>query len=756
MHTLNQDCDLRDSVFTRLSLLRATLEGNITSNAQLVQGLVASISAEPDLSTEKFAKLAQYLFKGRSQLRNIGAAPDLVIRYMYPLEGNEAAIGLNYREHAKQLKAVLQARDTRNLIFDGPVDLVQGGQGFIARIPVFLENKADKERAFWGMISAVIDVNQLYKASGLLDIKEEFDIAIRGKDSLGKVGEVFFGIDQIFDQHPVLLDISLPNGSWQMAAIPKGGWFAAREGNVLFRFGLILSGILILLPLILIGKFYQQNRDSEIRLRALFVMSPVGIALNDYATGKFIEINDALLAPTGYSREELLSLAYWDITPQDYAVDEEQQLESLQATGSFGPYRKEFMRRDGKRYPVQLNGIVIYDASGRKLIWSIVEDISERIQAEQALRESQERYRRLVEDIGDKFVIYSHKALTGEVTYVSSGMEKLFGLSKDRTIGKSWDSIINWYPESRERAHSIITQFVTGDIDFIQFDMHFIHPDGNERTILVSCHSATDRNDDLAIEGIVEDITERKAAEQALIAAQHEAERANKAKSKFLSSMSHELRTPLNAVLGFSQLMELEGVNDRHLRYVKEIKNAGTHLLALINEVLDLARIESGRLDLKLEPVEVCPIIEECLSLVRTQADKLDIQLTHASMPDEVLYTDQIRFKQIILNLISNAVKYNRKGGKVHIESRRSDSPGYLKIIVTDTGIGIATHKMVELFQPFNRLDAANSGIEGTGIGLSITRQLVELLGGTVGVESELGVGSTFWFELPVKRVADN
>jgi PAS domain S-box-containing protein len=756
LHWRNQERDLRDAVFTRLSLLRATLEGNIASNAQLVQGLAASISAEPDLSTGKFEQLAQYLFKGRSQLRNIGAAPDLVIRYMYPLEGNEAAIGMNFRDHPKQLEAVLQARDSGNLIFDGPVDLVQGGQGFIARLPIFLdENKADTEKVFWGVISAVIDVEQLYAASGLPGLAQEFDIALRRNDALDK-GKVFFGMSRVFDQYPVLLDVSLPNkDSWRMAAIPKGGWSAASGSSIFFRLGLVLAAILILLPLIAIGRFHQKNRDSETRLRTLFVMSPIGIALNDYTTGKFIEFNDALLTPTGYQRSELLDLTYWDITPQDYAADEALQLEILQATGRFGPYRKEYIRKDGSRYPVQLNGVVIQDVSGRKLIWSIIEVITDLMQAEQALKDSRERYQRLVEDIGDKFVIYSYKAITGEIVYVSGGIDKVFGVSREEAIGKFWNQIVNWYPDSLKYGYFIINQIAQGKMDFVQFEMSFVHPDGNERTILVSTHPADDADGDLRIEGIAEDITERKADEQALVNARREAERANKAKSKFLSSMSHELRTPLNAILGFSQLMELEGLNNPHLKYIREIKNAGAHLLALINEVLDLARIESGRIELKPEPVEILSLIEECMNLVRMQADKLDVQLTHTGLAGRVLHADRVRLKQVILNLISNAVKYNRQGGKVHIEARESENHGCLRIVITDSGIGIAAHKMAELFQPFNRLDAVNSGIEGTGIGLSITRQIVELMGGIVGAESELGVGSTFWFELPVKELPE-
>ena len=754
MHARNHERELRVSVFNQLSLLRAKLEGYITSNVQLVQGLAASISVEPDLSTEKFTQLARYLFNDRSQLRNIGAAPDLVIRYMYPLQNNEAAVGLDYRDHPAQLRAALRARDSGNLLFDGPVDLVQGGQAFIARIPVFLSGsngQPSQEKAFWGIISAVIDIDRLYFASSLKDFADEFDIAIRTDESYDPAGNVFLGDAKIFDQHPVLLDISLPSGSWQMAAVPKEGWAEAANNLFWFRGGLGLIGLLILLPLIAIGRFELKKRDSETRLRALFDMSPVGIALNDYKTGRFLEINDALLVSSGYSRSEMLTMTYKDITPTDYAALDQEQLEDLQAKGHFGPYQKEYIRKNDGRYPVQLNGVVIYDAAGRKLVWSIVEDISSRIQAERALRESQEKYQRLVEDIGDQFVIYSHRAVTGEVTYVSGGIQKMFGLAKDDVIGKSWDGIIKWLPEYRERAQAIIQQIIEGKLGFTQFDLSFIHPGGDLRTIRVSCHPVTASAGELSIEGIVEDITERKTAERALITARHEAERASKAKSEFLSSMSHELRTPMNAILGFSQLLEMEDLSEAHQKYVQEIKNAGFHLLALIDEILDLAKIEAGRIDLRPEPVDVGVLVQECIALVKNLADKMEVTIHSTGLTGQVLQADRIRFKQVMLNLISNAIKYNRSGGQIHVDAKESDQTGYLRIRVTDTGVGIAAAKIAELFQPFNRLDAANSDIEGTGIGLSLTRRVVELMGGTIGVESKLGVGSTFWFELPME-----
>ncbi len=258
--------------------------------------------------------------------------------------------------------------------------------------------------------------------------------------------------------------------------------------------------------------------------------------------------------------------------------------------------------------------------------------------------------------------------------------------------------------------------------------------------------------------GVVHDITSRKKAQQALIDARDEADRANRAKSEFLSSMSHELRTPLNAILGFSQLMEMDdALPEEHKENVQEIIKAGEHLLVLINEVLDLAKVESGRVELSLEPVEVCAIIAECLPLVDALANKRSIMLSHMGLQGVMVRADRMRLKQALLNLISNAIKYNRDGGSVHIEVQEADQPEKhgLRIRVTDTGPGIPKERLNQLFQPFNRLSAENSGVEGTGIGLTITRRIVEMMGGSVGVESEVGKGSTFWIELPMESAPD-
>lgn len=236
----------------------------------------------------------------------------------------------------------------------------------------------------------------------------------------------------------------------------------------------------------------------------------------------------------------------------------------------------------------------------------------------------------------------------------------------------------------------------------------------------------------------------------ALMEAKETAEHANQAKSDFLSSMNHELRTPMNAILGFGQLLEYDdSLSNEQQESVHEIIKAGDHLLTLINEVLDLAKIEAGHIELSLEPVEACSVIEECLSLINPLASKRNITITHKGTKGKVLHADRTRLTQVILNLLSNAIKYNRDNGSITL-SVESMSNENIRICIQDTGFGISEEHLKELFKPFNRAGAKNSDIEGTGIGLTITQRLVELMGGAINVKSEVGIGSTFWIELPL------
>jgi signal transduction histidine kinase/CheY-like chemotaxis protein len=245
---------------------------------------------------------------------------------------------------------------------------------------------------------------------------------------------------------------------------------------------------------------------------------------------------------------------------------------------------------------------------------------------------------------------------------------------------------------------------------------------------------------------------ERRTAQ--LAASRDEAERANQAKSEFLSRMSHELRTPMNAILGFGQLLERSSAVPLANRgWVREIVVAGEHLLELINDVLDLARVESGKFTVSPEPVALRPLIEECLTLLRPLAEADGVRLLEASRHCDVqMRADRTRLKQVLLNLLSNAVKYNRRNGSVNVVcvAELSGTVPTVCVRVSDTGAGLTREQTARLFVPFERLEADQQRIEGTGIGLALSKRLVEAMGGAIGVESTPGSGSTFWVRLPL------
>jgi signal transduction histidine kinase/CheY-like chemotaxis protein len=243
---------------------------------------------------------------------------------------------------------------------------------------------------------------------------------------------------------------------------------------------------------------------------------------------------------------------------------------------------------------------------------------------------------------------------------------------------------------------------------------------------------------------------EVQAARAQLELAKSVAEKANLAKSDFLSSMSHELRTPLNAILGFAQLLEAGSPPPTPAQTLRlqQIVKAGWYLLELINEILDLAMVESGKLSLSREPVSMREVMLECQAMIEPQAQQHDIKLTFLPFDHSwFAFADRTRVKQVFINLLSNAIKYNREHGTVEVKCTES-TPGRLRISIEDSGEGLSAEKLTQLFQPFNRLGQEAGGEEGTGIGLVVTKQLIDLMGGTIGVESTVGTGSVFWIEL--------
>ncbi|MGB2890078.1 MAG: ATP-binding protein, partial [Candidatus Acidiferrales bacterium] len=274
--------------------------------------------------------------------------------------------------------------------------------------------------------------------------------------------------------------------------------------------------------------------------------------------------------------------------------------------------------------------------------------------------------------------------------------------------------------------------------------------DGRVIQVAVSSHLAELKGRRVAVV-VAEDITERKRTEEALVRAKEEAERATHLKDQFLSTMSHELRTPLNAILGFSELLSDErygSLNERQGRYIGHIHTSGRHLLRLINDILDLSKIEAGRFELAIESVRLDYAFDEIMSAMGPLAEKKSQTLFQHAEPGLSLRADATRLKQALMNLVGNAIKFTPQGGRVELTARRVDRQ--VRIEVSDTGPGIPPEEQKRIFEAFYRLRRPGEATEGTGLGLAITQRLIELHGGQLGLESQLDRGSCFYFSLPV------
>jgi PAS domain S-box-containing protein len=340
-------------------------------------------------------------------------------------------------------------------------------------------------------------------------------------------------------------------------------------------------------------------------------------------------------------------------------------------------------------------------------------------------------------------------AAAGRVNFVSDHITTMLGYSVDEWLSAPDFWLTKVHLDDREPFERVLARGA-GTQDEGTDVYRMTAKDGREVWSESQMRVMRDSNGvALGVRGVSMDITERKRAEEELKAAKDEADRANHAKSEFLSRMSHELRTPLNAILGFAQLLQMNALDAKQTQSVNHILKGGRHLLSLINEVLDISRIEAGGISLSLEPVAVGPALQEILDQMRPLAQARGIELRNESLNcDWHVMADRQRLKQVLLNLVSNAVKYNRDGGTVTL-SCQLDDKGQGTLQVKDTGPGLCDDEIARLFVPFERLGAAKSGIEGTGIGLALSKRLVEAMEGRIGVQSAVGQGSTFWLELP-------
>ena len=482
---------------------------------------------------------------------------------------------------------------------------------------------------------------------------------------------------------------------------------------------------------------------------AVFVIDAAGVHVySNQASTQLLGIEpDVQLSADDMARAHPLFLAGTD------DVDSSQRALIVRALAGESVYAQgaELARPDGTTVLVEMWASPITDEHGDVIYAAVVcNDIGDRRTREIALqtaehemtikRQTEANLRALLDGAPDGIVVVDDD---GVMRLVNRQTEALFGYDRDELLGQPIEMLV---PDRVRGHHPTLRNAYRVDAEprlmGTGFELRGRRRDGTEFPAEVALAPIQTVQGHF-VSAAVRDVTVQHLARA-------EIRRANTAKDEFLSRMSHELRTPLNAILGFGQLLRMDSLEPDQIDSVDHIVAAGSHLLGLINEVLDLSTVESGSMRLSLEPVHARGVADEAIGMLRPLAEKRSIRIVlDESGLDVHVQADRQRLKQVVVNLLANAVKYNRYGGEVRVETEIRE-PGRLRVAVTDTGIGIEEADLGRLFQPFERLSAGQSLVEGTGLGLALTRHLVHAMGGDVGVTSRVGEGSTFWVELPL------
>jgi PAS domain S-box-containing protein len=497
----------------------------------------------------------------------------------------------------------------------------------------------------------------------------------------------------------------------------------------------------------------SEQRRAEQKFRALLESAPDAIVIVD-ESGRIAIVNAQAEALFGYTRGELIGEPIEKLIPARYRsqhqVHRRGYARAPHPRGMGSGLQLFGLRRDGSEFPVEVSLSPLETEEGR-FVSSAIRDITERKRAEAAERLASDRLLSAVEAIQDPFAIFDGES---RLVLCNTAYRNLFASSSTHPlVGSTLEEI---FDDTIARGELELGGESASDFKARCLGYHASPVGTLELLTRRGRHLRVTARRTLegGLVSTIWDVTENVEHERELTEARALAEAASSAKSEFLSSMSHELRTPLNAILGFAQLLQRDKkspLNERQLQKLDHVLKGGEHLLRLIDDVLDLSRIEAGRVSVSLEPVDVEPVLSEVGATLAPMANRAGIKLVMTDAASEhVVIADRTRFAQILINFGSNAIKYGKQGGMVRFTL--SEPPGTLRVTVTDDGIGIPLEQQDKIFQPFHRAGQETGPIEGTGIGLTISKRLAELMHGSVGFESTPGEGSAFWLELPLHR----
>jgi len=456
--------------------------------------------------------------------------------------------------------------------------------------------------------------------------------------------------------------------------------------------------------------------------------------------GNIIHTNNTVVNRLEYTTEELVNQSVLMVHPAERREEAGRIVgQMLAGTSEFCP--APIVSKSDKQIPVETR-VKAGFWNGVPVIFGVSKDISQ-------IQLSEQKFSSAFQSSSSIMTITRFD--NNQFVEVNNAFVNTLGYSREEIVGQTLITlgIIRDIPNEGTMQELINHGFPLKEMEVIVFSKY------NDQLIFLLSVEDIYIGSERCILSVAVDISERKKMEDDLRKARMESEQANLAKSEFLSRMSHELRTPMNSILGFGQLLEMGELTTGQKKGVAHILKSGKHLLNLINEVLDISRIEAGKISLSLEPVQLSAIIQEVLDIVILKANErqIKIDLINSSSNQFYVKSDRQRLRQVLLNLLNNAIKYNRESGSILIktEIQPANDAGIVmvKIAITDTGLGISADDLPKIFTPFERIGAERSATEGTGLGLTVVRRIIDALGGIIGVESGLGEGSCFWFELP-------
>ncbi|UFS71755.1 response regulator [Geomonas sp. RF6] len=719
---------------------------------------LAALVRQGNGTVRDFESVAREMLAFYQGVAALELAPRGVVRQVVPREGNEGAIGHDLLKDPQRDREALLAVQTGKLTLAGPFNLMQGGFGAVARLPVFLDS-GDGNQKFWGFVCVLIRFPQTLDPAQLATLTRRglaYELW-RNEPKSGRKQIVASSSGPLWN--PVHRAIELPNSRWVLSVAPSGGWGDPLGMSLMVITAITFSLLLAwLTKLLMEAKLNQagletlveertaQIRESEERLRSLADNLPDSYVYRytrENEAPRFLEVSAGVEKIHGVTVDEVLH----DARALHGQVNEDIRAALLEAehasTAALADFHLEvsYAAADGRSRWLQLHSRPRRQSSGA-IVWDgVATDITARKEMESALRAERDFSDAVLNTLPSIFYMFDTDL---KLLRWNRRFEEVTGFDPAQLTGMG--ALDFFSGEDRERVAARIAEvFERGEADV---EATFSLKEGTSRAYYLTGVKLHTREGDCLV-GVGVDITEHRAAKEA-------AEAANSAKSQFLANMSHELRTPLAGMLGMLHLALQEDVAPATRQYLEKTVTSARALLRILNDILDMTNIVAGRLAIKEEPFLLRECLSEVIEIVSFDAERkgLPIVLSVEAGVPEAVVGDQVRLRQVLLNLVGNAVKFT-ENGRVEVRvARAGNAAGGKKKIsfsVTDTGVGIPESKRDLIFRPFTQVDSSYSrSFGGSGLGLAISSQIVQLLGGSIDFESTEGKGSTFCFIIPL------